>query len=66
LAEKHLDHKTWWTPLADGEQDWWTPLADGEQDWWTPLADGEMVLHVLMRGVCLSVDLCMVDLSDIT
>jgi hypothetical protein len=55
LAEKHLDHKTWWTPLADGEQDWWTPLADGE-----------MVLHVLMRGVCLSVDLCMVDLSDIT
>jgi hypothetical protein len=34
--------------------------------WWTPLADGIMVLHLLMSILCLSVDVCMVDLGDVT
>jgi hypothetical protein len=44
----------------------WLKKLPGHKAWWAPLADGRMVLHVLMGNVCLSVDVCMVDLGEIT
>jgi hypothetical protein len=34
--------------------------------WWTILADGILVLHLLVSIICLSVDVCMVNLGDAT
>jgi len=44
----------------------WSKKIPDHKAWWTPLEDKKMVLHMLMGSVCLSVDVCMVYLGDIT